>query len=122
MNTTIILAQIVGALTILSGVLIAVRRLITTTKAGRLDQKTELDAAIKMGASIREELRKDNETLRTRVAILEDHVNNLDKEIKALKQINADCTEAKENLNAQLRILKLALSKNGHILHLDDIE
>lgn len=119
MTTTTLLAQITAILMLLSGILIGIRKLVLSGKAGKLDQKSELDAAIKMGASIREELRKDNELLRTRVAILEEHINILDKEVAALKKVNDNYKEEKDDLNAQIRILKLALSKNGKNITLD---
>ena len=112
-NTSLILAQIIAVLTILSGVLLAVRKIISAAKAGRIDQKAELEAAMLLGAQIREELRKDNESLRMRVAVLEGHVNTLDKEISELKKINEDCRKAREEAQVQVRILKRYLSNQN---------
>lgn len=120
MDWTVLTTQIVAGLGVLSGLLLALRKFILTTKAGKLDQKAELDAAIKLSTDVRSELRQDNEKLRTRVAILEAHVETLDKEISALQEENKNLEEAKENLLAEIRILKLALSKTGATLKLDN--
>jgi cell division protein FtsB len=121
MNTSVIVTQIIAVLTILSGVLFAARKLISTAKAGRIDQKAELDAAMSLGGKIRDELRKDNEALRMRVAVLEGHVNTLDKEISELKKINDECRQAREEAVVQVRILKRYLSSQKPDLDIDSV-
>lgn len=68
---------------------------------------------------MRDELRKDNEGLRIRVAILEGQIDTLDKEVAAIKIENLALEAARDDLTAEVRILKLALNKSGNSLKLD---
>lgn len=112
--------QVVVVLGALSGLLLALRKAIITLRAGKLDQKAELEVVMALNAKMRDELRQDNEKLRTRVAILEAHVETLDKEIEQLRYHNEELQEHRDNLSAEIRMLKLALNKNGTALKMKD--
>ncbi len=103
-------AQIVAVLSVLSTVLFALRKLTVATRIGRVSMTTEIETLSRLNATMREELRKENESLRGRVILLEAHVDVLDKELDKLRGIQTLLEKERDDLKAEVRMLKRALT------------
>ena len=102
--------QIVAVLTVLATVLLALRKLTMAARIGRVSMTNEIETLSKLNASMREELRKENEALRGRVKLLEDHVSVLSAEVDKLQDLKALLEKERDDLKAEIRMLKRALT------------
>ena len=102
--------QIVAVLTVLATVLFALRKLTMAARIGRVSMTNEIEALSRLNASMREELRKENEALRSRVKSLEEHVGNLAAEVEKLQDLKVLLEKERDDLKAEIRMLKRALT------------
>jgi peptidoglycan hydrolase CwlO-like protein len=79
-------------------------------RIGRVSMTNEIETLSKLNASMREELRKENEALRARVKSLEDHVGDLAAEVDKLQDLKALLEKERDDLKAEIRMLKRALT------------
>jgi archaellum component FlaC len=79
-------------------------------RIGRVSMTNEIETLSKLNASMREELRKENEALRGRVKLLEDHVSVLSAEVDKLQDLKALLEKERDDLKAEIRMLKRALT------------
>jgi cell division protein FtsB len=102
--------QIVAVLTVLATVLFALRKLTMAARIGRVSMTNEIEAISKLNAAMREELRKENEVLRTRINLLEEHVKALEAKLDASQDINQVIVKERDDLKAENYMLKRALT------------
>lgn len=67
-------------------------------------QTTELAATLEAAAAMREEYRKDNESLRSRMRELEARLEKLEAEHHAVRDLNDKLRTENDDLKAQLRL------------------
>ncbi len=80
--------------------------LLRALNIGRRERTDEMKLVLESQAGFREELRKDNEFLRTRVAVLEQKVMKLEDEVISLEGALAKAKSEAADAEAELRLLR----------------
>lgn len=99
-----------GAYAVIGGLLLkAAQAFLRRAEGRRRDALAEMDASLHAGASIRQELRKENEQLRERIGLTEKKVQRLEEEVAQLQDRLENEEQLRKDAEAELRLMRKSM-------------